>query len=113
MPIYCGIGRYRDAEPLLKRELTIIEKTHGRDHWEVIKTLVDLAALYDVEGRTAAGEKLYRRALAIKNDKHPSVAGWLNLLAEDYRDHGRNAEAELLAKRVRAISDNKFSPYRL
>jgi hypothetical protein len=69
--------------------------------------------LYDVEGRAAAAEKLYRRALAIKHDKHPSVAGWLNLLAEDYRDHGRNAEAELLAKRVRAISENKFSPYRL
>ena len=56
-------GRYRDAEPLYKRSLTIREKVLGPDHPDVAVSLNSLAQLYHAEGHYADAEPLYKRSL--------------------------------------------------
>jgi len=64
--------------------------------------------LCDGAGKPIEAEKLYERALAIREQafgsKHPLVADSLNNLLLFYRGHGRTQEAERLALRLADIS---------
>jgi hypothetical protein len=42
-----------------------------------------------------------------------AVAGRLGVIVKDYREHGRNAEADVLAQHMRGIDEKRLSPYRL
>jgi hypothetical protein len=82
------LGRYADAEALLKRSLTVKEKALGTNHPEVAALLNDLALLYSVQHRYAEAEPLFKRSLAIRETvfgpDHPDVAASLTNLALFY-----------------------------
>jgi tetratricopeptide (TPR) repeat protein len=63
--LYDTQARFADAEPLIKRSLTIEEKTLGPDHPAVAASLTALAILYQNQGRYTDAEHLYKEALAI------------------------------------------------
>ncbi len=63
--LYNSQGRYADAEPLLKRALTIQERALGPAHPDVAQSLNNLAELYRAQGRYADAEPLYQRTLGI------------------------------------------------
>ena len=63
--LYLDMGRYAEAEPLVRRSLEIGEKQLGRDHPDVAISLHNLAGLYRDMGRYAEAEPLYRRSLEI------------------------------------------------
>jgi hypothetical protein len=50
----------------MKRALAIKERTLGLDHPDVVRSLDDLAELYQALGRSAEAEPLMKRALAIR-----------------------------------------------
>src|SRR5262249_59720486 len=84
------------------------EKVLGRDHPDVARSLNNLAALYQSQGRYADAEPLYRRSLAISEKvlgRDSDVATSLNNLAELYRNQGRYADAEPLYRRSLAVSE--------
>jgi tetratricopeptide (TPR) repeat protein len=57
--LYREQGRYADAEPLLKRSLTILERALRPNHSDVAIALNDLQGLYQQQGRyTDAGPVL-------------------------------------------------------
>ena len=60
------MGRYAEAEPLIRRSLEVREKQLGRDHLHVAHSLNNLAGLYQAMGRYAEAEPLFRRSLEIK-----------------------------------------------
>ncbi len=60
--VYRDQGRYTEAEPLLKRALSIREKALGPAHPDVIQSLNNLAGLYQDQGRTAEAEPLLDKA---------------------------------------------------
>ena len=70
-------------------------------------SLNNLAKLYQAQGAYAAAEPLFKRTLAIYEKalrpEHPSLAGALENYATLMRETGRNAEAEELRVRARAI----------
>ncbi len=105
-------GRYREAEPLYRRSLTIVEKE--RQHPDVAIPLNGLAALYQAQGRYGEAEPLYERAQAIREKalgpQHPAVATGLNDLAGLYEDQGRYREAEPLYRRALAINEKALGP---
>ena len=61
-------AQYGEAELLLKRALSINEKTLGPDHPDVAANLSGLAELYYHQGKYSEAEPLFKRALAI-NEK--------------------------------------------
>jgi tetratricopeptide (TPR) repeat protein len=74
--------------------------------------LLDRANCYKNQGKYSEAEPLYKRALAIKEEKlghdHPDTATSLNNLAALYKNQGKYSEAEPLYKRALAIREQKL-----
>ena len=64
--LYFARGKYADAEPLLRRAMSIREKALGPDDPAVAESLVMLALNQYGAGRYAEAEPLLHRALAIR-----------------------------------------------
>ena len=76
--LYRSIGRYADAEPLLKEALAITERALGKEHPDTAISLSGLARLYRAMGRYRDAEPLLKQAIAISEKlvgrEHPTVA---------------------------------------
>ena len=76
----------------------------GSEHYEIAVNTNNLAALLHARGAHAEAERLYRRALAIKErllgPEHHDVAMTLSNLAVLYKSLGRYADAEALYQRA-------------
>jgi nephrocystin-3 len=103
---------HTDAEPLMRRALTIDEQSFGEKHPRVAIDLHNLALLLQATNRLAEAEPLMRRALRIDEhsfgEKHPNVARDLNNLAQLLQATNRLAEAEPLMRRALTIDEQSF-----
>ena len=93
-------ARYKEAETLFQKALSIQEQILGPEHPDIATTLNNLAILYYEQDNYVEAEILYKRALNIREQElgpnHSNVASPLNNLALLYADQGRYAEAEPL-----------------
>jgi tetratricopeptide (TPR) repeat protein len=100
-------GAYREAEPLMRRALSIDEASYGPDHPRVATELNNLAQLLRATNRLFEAEPLMRRALstdeASYGPDHANVAIRLNNLAELLQATNRPSEAEPLYRRAAQI----------
>src|SRR5206468_1071647 len=91
-------ARHNQAEPLMRRSLSIDEKSYGPEHPDVATSLSNFAQLLLSTKRLEEAEPLMRRALAIDEKsygpEHPNVARDLNNLAALLKDTNRLEEAE-------------------
>ncbi|WP_108646466.1 toll/interleukin-1 receptor domain-containing protein [Polynucleobacter rarus] len=108
------LGRYDEAEPLLRRALAIREKVLGPEHPDTAKSLDNLGYLLGTLGRYHEAELLHNRALAISEKvfgpEHPDTASFLNNLGNLLTNLGRYEEAEPLYKRSQAINEKVLGP---
>lgn len=107
--VYIDQCRYEEAEPLLKRALTI----GGASPSDVAEALNNLAVVCREQVRYEEAEALYRRALAILQDTlgddHPEVARSLNNLAGIYIDRD-DVQAESVLAQALAIKEKTLGP---
>ena len=100
-------NRLAEAEPLLRRDLAIHERSFGPDHPFVADGLNKLAEALRAANRHSEAEPLLRRALAIDEKAfgpgHPKVARDLNNLAQALQAMNRSSEAEPLMRRALTI----------
>ena len=95
-----AIGRYAEAEPLLRRALRISETVRGANHEDTAVLLVELGRLLLDTGRYAEAEPLLRRARAIfvtqfgSDHAYPAVSS--SALAALLGATGRRAEADVM-----------------
>jgi len=61
------LGKYQEAEPLLRRALAIAERTLGPKHPHVAKVLENLAALDRALGRDDEAKVLEQRVAEIRS----------------------------------------------
>ena len=105
-------ARHSEAEPLMRRVLTVNEERFGRSHPEVATDLNNLALLLQATNRLAEAEPLMRRALDIDEEAfgpdHPNVAIRLNNLASLLQATNRLAEAEPLMRRALDILEQSY-----
>ncbi len=108
------LGRYSEAEPLMRRALQIDETSYGPDHPTVAIDLNNLAQLLKDTNRLTEAEPLMRRALQIDETSygpdHPTVAIDLNNLAQLLKDTNRLTEAEPLMRRALQIDETSYGP---
>jgi CHAT domain-containing protein/tetratricopeptide (TPR) repeat protein len=99
--------RYAEAEVELRRCVAILERTLGEDP-KTAGALVDLANVYEVQGRTIDAEAIYQRSISIMErhlgTKHPDVAPALGGLSSILWKMGRAEESE--SARARQLSIN-------
>lgn len=105
---------FGEIEDLYRRALTAQESALGEDHPEIAKTLNNLGAFLDQQGRSVEAEALQRRALAV-NEKalgalHPDTAASLTTLAVSLDRQGKLVDAEAIYKRAVEVSRNGGNP---
>jgi tetratricopeptide (TPR) repeat protein len=107
-------AKHDEAEPLLRRALTIYENSFGPEHPNVASGLNNLASVFSATNRLADAEPLYRHALTIYErtlgPEHSEVATALNNLAGLLHATNRLAEAEPLYRRALEIDEKSFGP---
>jgi tetratricopeptide (TPR) repeat protein len=107
-----NLGKFAEAEPLLRRAVAVDERNFGPNHPNVATCLNNLAALLHDTNRLEEAEPLYRRALAIDEQSFgaydPRVATCLNNLAQLLQATDRLEEAESLYRRALAIDEQGF-----
>ena len=107
--VMCALGRYREAEVMLKDALTVAEETFGWKHGEAANVLNDMASLYREVGGFEKAFRLDRRALAIAQTTlgpdHPTVAAILQNLGILEQRRDRLASAESFARQSLAIRE--------
>jgi nephrocystin-3 len=107
---------YAEAEPLMRRDLKIAERSYGPEAPRVATSLNNLAQLLQATNRLAEAEPLMRWALKIAERnydyglEHPRVATSLNRLARLLQDTHRYAEAEPLLRRALEIDERNYGP---
>ena len=103
---------YSEAEPLMRRALSIDEGAYGSDHPDVARDLNNLAQLLQATNRLGEAEPLMRRALLIDEGSygsdHPDVARDLNNLAQLLQATNRLGEAEPLMRRALLIDEGSY-----
>lgn len=99
-------GRYREAEEIYQRVLTIREEAIGEDCPQVVSTLNNLALVYAREDKYGQARSLEERALVIAEKtlgaSNPEVAWTLNNLAIAYAGTGDTEKALAYSRRATA-----------
>ncbi len=97
-------GRYREAEPLLRRAVSMYERLVGFHHPATARSMNNLAMLYEDMGRYEKAGPLYTQILALRRrllgEEHSETSQSLNNLATFYMKQQRFAEAEPLLQAV-------------
>ncbi len=92
-----GLGRYDEAEPLLKRSLALRRQVFGPGSLEVAESLEHLAGLRNERSDRAGAESHLREALAIRRrrlgDGDLAVATTLNALGRTLAEKGVSPDA--------------------
>ena len=101
------LGRYEEAEALLRETLRIVEKTMGKAHPSYGVSLHNLAGVLENQGRYEDAEGLLRESLSIDEktlgSAHPSYGASLHSLAGVLEQQGRYEESEGLLRESLSI----------
>ena len=103
-------GQYNRASMFLNRAAQKAEELGPQERGRSLNNLAELARR---RGQTAEAERLFMRALAVKEvlgKDHPDVATTLNNLAQMYIAQSREAEAIPLLERSLTIQEKALDP---
>ena len=97
-------GKDKEATELAEEAVALAERTYGADHPQTLKSLYNLASLYEAQGLYGEAEPLLKRALEgferTFGDEAPETLSAVSSLASLYEKQGLYAEAEPLFKRA-------------
>jgi CHAT domain-containing protein/tetratricopeptide (TPR) repeat protein len=97
-------GKDKEATAVAEEAVGLAERTFGPDHPETLKSLYNLASLYEAQGLYGKADPLFKRALAgferTFGNEAPSTLSAVSDLASLYEKQGLYAEAEPLFKRA-------------
>jgi hypothetical protein len=107
-------NRLEEAEPLMQRALTIVEKSYGPEHPSVAISLNNLGGLLQAANRPQDAEPVMRRALEVAEKAlvpdHPMIAVIQANLGGLYKSQGRRGEARPLLEKALAIKEKAYGP---
>jgi tetratricopeptide (TPR) repeat protein len=107
-------GRYREATPLIERNVEAKRRVLGPEAGATLDTVSNLANHYQETGDPARAEGLRRPALEVRRrvfgEKAPGTISDLNNLANDVALQGRFEEAAALNTKVLALKAEVYGP---
>ena len=109
---YLRLGRYDEAEDLLRFTVRMLENKYGAGDARLIEPLNTLSILRDDRGDYDEAERLQRRAIALGGPKlgeeSDEVVAMLGNLALVLQDQGAMEEAGKVMRQVLAVEQNRF-----
>lgn len=109
---YCKTGKMSKSEEVLKKALSIREKTPKKDDLKLFATLMFLGTVYRNQNKFVDSEKLYKRGLSMFEGKGPvkTVCQCMTLtaLGSLYLEMDRPAEAETLLRKAIALREKSL-----
>ncbi|PWY81718.1 TPR-like protein [Aspergillus sclerotioniger CBS 115572] len=101
---YASLGKYKEAETMLRRALQATEKGQGPEHPATLANLIRLGGSFFDQGRYQDAEIMHRRALQgsekILGPVHPCTLSSMVCLGNDLERQGRYKEAETMHRRA-------------
>ncbi len=102
-----SVGRYAEAEKLLRDSLALLRELRGDVHEDVAYAMFALAGLRSARGDAAEAERLYRGALAMQEQvlhkNHPQLAVTLEAFGAFLNRQGAAQEAGTVLQRAAEI----------
>ena len=109
--VYLAQGRYREAEPLLRRALASAERDPRRSRSHRSSKI---GGIYEKQGKYADAQRFHERALAIREKalgpEHPDVATSLGNLALAHNKQGQYTDAAAFDLRALTIREKVLGP---
>jgi serine/threonine protein kinase/Tfp pilus assembly protein PilF len=103
---FVALGRYKEAEPVLRRALEIRRANYPEGSLEIAQSLDRLADTLSLISNFKEAERLLRESLAMRRSaQHPSVGTAMNNLAQVLHMQSRYDEAESLLRESAAIEE--------
>ncbi len=97
-------GKDKEATELAEEAVALAQRTYGTDHPQTLKSLDNLASLYEAQGLYGEAEPLFKRALAgferTFGNEAPETLSAVSSLASLYEEQDLYAQAEPLFKRA-------------
>lgn len=103
---YLGLGRYADADPLLRRALDLEEGVERATDTDLAILLLDLAFAERAQGNDPQADRFFRRAVALLQDRRAEtkrMAQYLNNRALRLELRGALGDAEVLGREALAM----------
>ncbi len=104
--VYMAYGEYAKAQPLAEKALTSAKRKDASDS-ELAMCLIDLATLYNYQGKLAEAEKVCKLGLQLQEKvlykNHPYLAYTLRNLSSIYQQQGKCREAEVALDNAMSI----------
>ncbi len=111
---YTDLGLHPEAEKQLERALDLRRRVLGPDHPETLRSMINLAAVYDLEAKYAQAETLDSQSLEIQRrvlgPEHPATLKSMSNLGFVYYDEGKYSQAEALDSQSLAIQRRTLGP---
>ena len=111
---YYGHEKFRLSEPLIARLLTYRVERLSPDDWLLIRTVDQLADVYEKCGEAVHAQALYKLLLARQEEafgrNSPVCAFTLSRLADSYIRHDHQAAAETLMLTILEIQEEMHGP---
>lgn len=111
---YLRLGKYAEAERLLKASLAAWRQGYGPDDLSLSEPLSSLGVLYHERGEYARAESTYREALALRRRRGAGddldTAAILNNLSLVLQEEGKFQEAVALSREVLSIERRILGP---
>jgi tetratricopeptide (TPR) repeat protein len=105
-------GHFKEAEPLYKRALELLERSYGEEHSDTALCLQNLADCHYNLRKYGEAIPLLRRLLIIKEKhqgvSHPDVATTLFKLAKVYEKSGMPKESESFYRRALKVGEQAY-----
>jgi tetratricopeptide (TPR) repeat protein len=107
--LYYYLGKYRAAEPVFQRAISLMETARATDIPEYGDVLYNLAGLYKSQGKYPEAETVFARCLDIweqtRGAEHPDLALAFQHLGEMCMHQGRGPEALFALRRALTLLD--------
>jgi len=107
-------GNYSQGIKVAKKAYQYALRNFGEKHTFTIRSINNIASLYQSQGRYPEAEPLYKRCIQLSEEifgpKHPSTLDYINNLALSYQTQNRHPEAEALYKRCLQITEEVMGP---
>jgi tetratricopeptide (TPR) repeat protein len=96
-------GKYAEAEAMHRQVLQLSETVLGKEHPDMLDSMINLATSLRQQGKYAEAEAIERQTLQLKEmvlgKEHPDTLASMNNLAISLHQQGKHAEAEAMHRR--------------
>jgi len=110
--VYMAYGEYTKAQPLAEKALTLAIRKEVSDS-ELAMCFIDLATLYNYQGKSAEAEKACKLGLQLQEkvlyEKHPHLAYTLRTLSSIYQQQGEYCKAKSALDKAIVIMHDSHS----